>query len=144
MNSKRTLFEGFHDRMNAAIEKKFYLEASWYAYALLEDRLVSMLRQSGGIGQNGSSTPIKMLGRKLRELKNRARTDKLLSENLPVDKIDGWKNERNDLIHAMAEGTMTQTEIDKKAYLLALQGRDLIKEVSAAAMRLKKHRAKAP
>ena len=144
MNPKRTLFESFHDRMNNAIEKRFYLEASWYAYALLEDRLVSMLKQSGGVGKNGSNTPIKMLGPKLGELKSRANTDKLLLENLPATKIHDWKEERNDLMHAMAEGTMTQAEIDKKAYLLALQGRELVKEVSAAAMRLKKHRAKAP
>lgn len=144
MNPKRALFESFHDRMNDAFEKRFYLEASWYAYALLEDRLVSMLRQSGGVGKNGSNTPIKMLGPKLGELKSRGNTDKLLLENLPATKIHDWKEERNDLMHAMAEGTMTQAEIDKKAYLLALQGRELVKEVSAAAMRLKKHRAKAP
>lgn len=144
MNSKRVLFETFHDRMNDAIEKGFYLEASWYAYALLEDRLISMLRQSGGVCKSGSNKPITMLGPKLGELMSRAGTDKLLSENLPATQINDWKNERNDLMHAMAEGTMTQAEIDKKAYLLALQGRELVKEVSAAAMRLKKHRAKAP
>ncbi|WP_299966032.1 hypothetical protein [uncultured Roseobacter sp.] len=142
MNSKRALFEGFHDRMNDAISKNFCLEASWYAYAILEDRLVSMLRQSGGIGVNGSQTAIKMLGPKLRELRSRARTDRLLAENFPETRISAWSNERNDLMHAMAEGTLTQTEIDKKAYLLATQGRDLVKDVSAAAMRLKKHRAK--
>ncbi|UWQ11022.1 hypothetical protein K3X41_14355 [Aliiroseovarius crassostreae] len=143
MNNKRPLFEGFHERMSSAIEKNSYFEASWYAYAILEDRLLSMLRQSGGVGRNGSSTAIRMLGPKLGELKNRTATDRLLKENFPETKIDAWKDERNNLMHAMAEGTLTQAEIDKKAYLLATQGRDLVKEVSAAAMRLKKHRAKA-
>ncbi|MGJ8596776.1 hypothetical protein [Sulfitobacter sp.] len=143
MSNKRPLFEVFHERMSSAIERKFYFEASWYAYAILEDRLLSMLRQSGGVGRNGTTTAIRMLGPKLGELKNRSTTDKLLKENFPETKIDAWKDKRNSLMHAMAEGTRTQTEIDKEAYLLATQGRDLVKEVSAAAMRLKKHRLKA-
>jgi hypothetical protein len=84
-----------------------------------------------------------MLGPKLGELKKRTATDRLLEENFPERKIDVWKNERNNLMHAMDEGTLPQAEIDKKAYLLATQGSDLVNEVSAAAMRLKKHRAKA-
>ncbi len=142
MNSKRELFEGFHAKMNKAIEQGFCLEASWYIYALIEDRLVSMLRQSGGTGRNGSSNPIKMLGPKLGELERRAASDELLRHNLSEARISEWKEKRNSLMHAMADGSLSQTEIDKQAYLLAADGRELLKEVSAAAMRLKKHRAK--
>ncbi|MEM8653391.1 MAG: hypothetical protein AAGF36_01495 [Pseudomonadota bacterium] len=142
MNQKRQLFEGFHNRMTTAVEKKFYLEASWYAYAIIEDRLVSMLRQSGGVGRNGSSSPIRMLGKKVSELETRANTDDLLRVNLPAQDIYDWAAKRNTLMHAMAEGTLDQAEIDKQAYLLAVNGRDLVRQVSDAAMRIKKHRSK--
>lgn len=142
MSQKRELFEGFHDRMDTAIERKFYLEASWYAYAIIEDRLVSMLRQSGGIGRNGSSNPIRMLGKKVDELKSRAETDKLLDSYFEPQSIFDWADQRNTLMHAMADGSLSQAEIDKQAYLLAMNGRDLVRDVSAAAMRLKKHRSK--
>ncbi len=83
------------------------------------------------------------MGQKLGELKKRTATDRFLEANFPERKIDTWKNERNNLMHAMAEGTITQTQIDKKAYLLATKGCDLVKEVFVAAMRLKKYRPKA-
>lgn len=143
MNNKRVLFEGFHKRMDEAINQNFYLEASWYAYAIIEDRLVSMLRQSGGIGQNGGSAPIRMLGLKLKELKLRALSDELLKTNLMASKIEDWASSRNDLMHAMTDGSLEQQQIDKNAYLLATSGKTLVKDISAAAMRLKKHRAKA-
>ncbi|UWQ31637.1 hypothetical protein K3555_13650 [Leisingera sp. M527] len=142
MNDKRELFEGFHDRFGRAIEQGFYLEASWYIYALIEDRLVSMLRQSGGVGEKGSTTPIKMLGPKIKELKRRAVSDGLLQQNLPDTALSEWSSRRNSLMHAMADGNLSQEEIDKQSYLLATNGKELVKEVSAAAMRLKKHRAK--
>ena len=142
MTQKRELFEGFHKRMDAAIESKFYLEASWYAYAIIEDRLVSMLRQSGGIGYNGSPNPIRMLGKKVDELRNRGATDKLLDANLEPQSIFDWAEQRNTLMHSMADGSLSQAEVDKQAYLLAMNGRELVRDVSAAAMRLKKHRTK--
>ena len=142
MKQKRELFEGFHKRMEAAIETHHYLEASWYAYALIEDRLSSLLRNSGGVGRNGSSTPIKMLGPKLTELNSRASSDELLKANLLYDDADQWRDDRNQLMHAMADGLLSQSDIDKNAYLLATKGVKLVKELSSAAMRLKKHRAK--
>lgn len=60
MNDKRALFERFHKKMEQAKRGNFCLEASWYAYAIVEDRLDSVLRQSGGIGRNGGSAPIRM------------------------------------------------------------------------------------
>jgi hypothetical protein len=144
MNKKRELFEGFHKRMDEAINQNFYLEASWYAYAIIEDRLVSMLLQSGGIGLNGGSAPIRMLGKKLSELERRAGNDELLKVNLVPSKIRDWASSRNELMHAMADGSLDQQLIDKNAYLLATSGKALVRDISAAAMRLKKHRAKVP
>lgn len=142
MKEKRDLYENFHSKLKLAIEKEFYLESSWYVYALLEDRLVSLLRSSGGVGNSGSAKPIKMMGPKLKELKNRSKSNKLLDHNFDHDRINQWKNDRNDLMHAMADGTKSVDDVSKTSYLLATSGAKLLKDVSSAAMRLKKHKDK--
>lgn len=142
MNQKRELYEGFHERMSAASKSGFHLEASWYCYAMIEDRLSSLLKNTGGIGRNGSARPIRMLGKKLEELNNRATSDELLKSCLPSQEVHDWKENRNSLMHAMADGSLSLSEIEKQAYLLTLSGEKLIKNLSAAAMRLKKHRSK--
>ena len=48
---KQKLYQHLMKRMDQAVEHGRDVEAGWYAYAVLEDRLRSMLRQSGGEGQ---------------------------------------------------------------------------------------------
>jgi len=43
----------------------------------------------------------------------------------------------------MADGTKTMAEVDKAAYLLSMSAKKLVKDVCAAARRLKKNREKA-
>ncbi len=62
MSDKRELFENFISRMDSEIENGRYFEASWYVYALLEDRLISMLRNSGGVPQPTRGGRFLMLG----------------------------------------------------------------------------------
>lgn len=145
--SKQALYKVFMARMEAAYNASMYLEASWYAYAVLEDRLVSLLRNSGGVGENdggASGKPIRMMGPKLKELSRRAKKDKLLKENFEHDKLDAWKESRNNLMHAMGDATMTITDIDVTAKKLVEDGRALVREYASACRRLKKHRDKVP
>jgi len=151
MINKRKLFEVFLDRMAKAEAAGMPFEAAWYAYAILEDRLVSMLRNSGGENRpNGKA--IKMMGPKIEKLRERASVDALLAANFPeydVEDIDEtelwkWKSARDELIHAMARGELTLDEIDEKVSKLAADGAKLAREYAAAAARLKKHRHKVP
>jgi hypothetical protein len=131
--------------MDAAYNASMYLEASWYAYSVLEDRLLSLLRSSGGVGEKSNGAggkPIRMMGPKLKELSRRAKKDKLLKENFEHDKLDTWKASRNTLIHAMADATMPIEDIDAFAKKLAEDGRALVREYASACRRLKKHRDK--
>ena len=57
-------------RLGEAIKDEFFLEASWLAYAILEDRLVSALDETGG-AVTTTGRPIRMLGPKLGEIKAR-------------------------------------------------------------------------
>ena len=140
--AKDALYQTFMTRMTAAITGCNYLEASWYAYAVLEDRLQSMLRNSGGAGVGGKGKPIKMMGPKLKELAHRAKKDALLKANFEHDRLDTWKHERNNLMHAMADASMSLPDIDVAAKKLAEDGSALVREYSAACRRLKAHRAK--
>lgn len=140
--SKQNLYSVFIGRMNDAYESAQYFEASWYAYSVLEDRLRSLLRNSGGEGVGGKGKPIRMMGPKLKELKHRAKTDPLLKANLEYDRLNDWKESRNNLMHAMADASMTIEQIDKASRTLAEQGTALVRDISAACRRLKKHREK--
>lgn len=138
---KRSLYESFIERIDRHVSSGSFFEASWYVYAVLEDRMISMLQNSGGATQSNGN-PIRMLGRKLSTLKTRAECDALLDANFPHDAIFDWKERRNNLMHAMAEGSLNIDQIDEYAKSLAEEGQELVRKVSACAMRLKKHRNK--
>ena len=133
---KRDLYTELIRRIDIAMENHHYFESSWYCYAVIEDRLISLLRHSGGVEKNGKK--IRMLGPKLRELKARAATDPLLAANFDHDAVDEWKERRNELQHAMADGEMSIVEVDKQAKGLATSGKKLVRELAAGAMRFKK------
>lgn len=140
---KQVLYKEFLTRIDDNIAKGAYLEASWYAYAVLEDRLRSMLTNTGGDGKNkGNGKPIWGFEKKLDTLIDRAQADDLLKQSLPTDDIDKWRLKRNELIHGMADGSLTIEQIDLQAIELANRGRDFARIYCAAAQRLKKHRTK--
>lgn len=143
--AKHFLYKTFIGRMKNAYDAGMYLEASWYAYAVLEDRLLSLLRNSGGVGQNSGGAngkPIRMMGPKLKELSLRSKKDRLLKENFEHDKLNVWKKSRDNLMHAMGDATMTVKDIDAAAKKLAEDGQVLVRDYAAACRRLKRHRAK--
>ncbi|MXO87115.1 hypothetical protein GRI38_13865 [Altererythrobacter aurantiacus] len=94
--------------MDTAEKGGMLVEASRYPCAILEDRLTSMLRNSGG--QNGpNGKPIRMMESKIKKLKERAKLEALLAANFPeynVEKIDDtelgkWKLLRNDVLRPL-------------------------------------------
>lgn len=156
MAGKSKLYKVYLDRQNNAYENDYFFESSWYSYAILEDRLVSLLRQTGGT-TDANGNPLRMLGNKLEELKWRRNTDADLKAVFPDHKnaagtpnhgrlndLYVWKENRNRLIHGMADGTISLTDIDKMVYDLATDGLPLVRDFCSAAMRLKKRLRKNP
>jgi hypothetical protein len=143
-NPKHEHYEQLMASMTAAHTAEYYLEASWFAYTILEDRLLSALQQSGGATYK-NHRPIRMLGKKMQEISLRKRNDKLLAAYFSdplMTRIHQWKEDRNDLTHAMADGTKTIAEVKKAAYLLSTSAKSLVRDVASAARLLKKHRPK--
>jgi hypothetical protein len=140
---KTKLYKKLISRMDEAVNSGNDVEAAWYAYAVLEDRLRSMLRQSGGDGEKkGKGKPIRMMGPKIVELKKRSQKDSLLANCFAFDPLNDWKNDRNNLVHAMADGQHDIIEIDELASKLAKEGVALARIYSTNARRLKANRAK--
>lgn len=152
MQSKREDYEILQDRMHSAHDQEFYLEASWIAYSILEDRLNSALNQSTPTTGSNNSARL-MLGDKIQEIRlrrsepkdNNATGDKLLGAYFKselLDKLHDWKESRNALMHSMADGSKTITELSKEIYLLSLNSQQLINNTCDAARLLKKNRLK--
>lgn len=141
MADKRKLLRTIIGRMRIAHKDGHHLEAAWYAYAILEDRLRSALRSSGGEVGGSKKKP---LGDKLTELIERAKHSAVLADALPLKDLVDWKDARNHLMHSMLDGSMSEQDIDQSAQKLSLDGLTLVKEIAASAMRLKKHSAQTP
>ncbi|MDD0968304.1 MULTISPECIES: hypothetical protein [Pseudomonas] len=127
-------------RMESAVEEEFYLEACWIAYSILEDRLTSILKESGG-----GHEKIRMMGPKLKEINTRTASNlnmrKAFFGNMLID-VEQWKNKRNSLMHAMADESRTIFEIDDDAMTLAKEGKEIVRTLCAACRRFKKMNSK--
>ncbi|WP_337827495.1 hypothetical protein [Pseudonocardia sp. TMWB2A] len=129
---KFALYRQMISRLDDAVAGGHFFEASWYAYAVLEDRLISLLSSTGG-GRN-----LRMMGPKIAELKSRAASDPALAANFEYTRLNAWKDARNDLMHAMAEGSIPMSDIDLCAQALAKEGAALVRIYGAAARRQKR------
>ena len=141
MNQKDTIYKNLIFQLEDTFSKGYYFECAWIEYVLLEDRLVSLLKSSGG-HLKPNSDEIKMLGPKLGKLNERYVTSAILKEHIDRDdilnRINTWKDLRNDLMHSMANGTQTMEEIKAKIKHLAEEGISLVRHTASAARRLKK------
>lgn len=128
--------------MEGAHQKEAYLEEVWYAFAILEDRLVSMIKQSGD-----PAGPRWTMGRKIKLLETRAQNDvhlkgALLNLDLLLELLVWAEDERNLMAHHLAKGNLTLELIDKKSLIMANRGKKLVKHFCAAARRYKKQKKK--
>ena len=139
--AKQQLYKDFIARLETSFNDGHYFESAWYSYAVLEDRLRSLLRSSGGETHTKTGKHIRMMGPKLRELKERWPKHPLLAGTFTVelhDRLDDWKESRNDLMHAMADATMSLADIDAQAKVLANDGKTLVRDYCSACRRLKR------
>jgi hypothetical protein len=140
--SRLGLYKVLIARMDGAIAGRFYLESLWLAYAILEDRLVSVLNCTGGADDKNGDAIWKM-DKKLQVLKERRKHDRLFQAYFPIDwtsRVAVWKNARNQLTHAMANGTITATDLDIQSEALAKTGSVLVYETCRQTRQLKRNR----
>lgn len=113
-------------RLKKALKEQFYLEAISIEYAIIEDRIESVLRHSGVFRSDKHN----MLNKKLNKLAEMQRKKdglvrKYFSDEL-INKIHSWKNERNPMTHALLNLQLHTEDLKD----LASRGESLVKEVN--------------
>jgi len=112
-------------RLKKALTQGFYLEAVFIEYAIVEDRLESVLRHSG----KWSFKPGEFvtLERKRNKVANMAEEKKSLAHKyFPAELTDGieiWKNNRNRIIHALMKQNLHTEDLQA----LAEEGQELVR-----------------
>ena len=140
-STKRYTYQQGIERIDSALEKEFWLEASWIIYAMFEDRCNSLLDKSGG-PIPPPSTGFVSINKKINVLKDRASNNQFLKQanDLPVllQELHDWKEARNPTMHSLIEMPREWSVINEEAKKLAQDGRYLLGCFSAAAMRVRK------
>lgn len=115
------------DRLKAALENEFYLEAIFIEYAILEDRTESVLRHAGLWEAYLGNRRQANIGTKLTFIKKKAQAKSssfhaYFNDDL-MDLLRDWKNKRNPLIHDLLNQKLGDDDLKN----LALEGYELIK-----------------
>ena len=131
-------------RLEEAIDEGFFLEASWIAYAVIEDRIGSALLKTGGLPQDQNGKPLQMLGSKLKVLETRMNEDPILQSCFEKDEILKrvvyWKNRRNPLMHSMASEAKPWSVLEQEAAIVAKEGKDVAWLLANSVSRLRKRK----
>lgn len=146
---KQKNYEELFDRIKIAHSSGFYFEKVWIAYSIIEDRLVSLLRKSGGINYNKGESKkdqkfreqIKMLGPKIFVINKRKKNNPLLRFVLYGDylkEVQKWSKKRNRFMHALAEEAKPIKRLEKEIYIMSTEGETIARELCSRARRLKK------
>ena len=113
-------------RLKKALNNNFYLEAIFIEYAIIEDRLESVLRHSGKFNpkrHTSLNSKLNRVSEMTRETKGLTR--KYFSQEL-LEEIVIWKEDRNKLIHAL----MKQSLHTENLQIVAIKGQEIAKVVS--------------
>lgn len=121
-------------RLKKALKYEFYIEAIAIEYAVMEDRLESILRHEGVFNPEKHGSLARKLSR-VRELRRRNKSleNKYLSEEF-LDSIDAWKEKRNVFIHALLMQKLNTEDIKS----VADQGNDIVKKLTTVATSIRR------
>ena len=151
MSDKISKFKSYQQllkRLEEAIDAGFFLEASWIAQAVIEDRVCSALLKTGGLPQDKNGKSLPMLGSKLEILARRMDEDPILRSCLEKDEILRrvvcWKNKRNPLMHSMASEAKSWSTLEQEAAAVAKEGKDIAWLLASAVSRLRKRKQQQP
>ena len=113
-------------RLKKALNNSFYLEAIFIEYAIIEDRLESVLRHSGKFNperHTSLNSKLNIVSKMTEEVKGLAR--KYFSQEL-LEEIIIWKEARNKLIHALMKRSLHTEDLQ----IVAHKGQEIAKSVS--------------
>ncbi|MCG9879644.1 MAG: hypothetical protein MH472_03505 [Bacteroidia bacterium] len=130
---KGTRFKTLISKADYALETEFFLEASAICYAVIEERLRSILIKTLN-REIGEKHKIDSCVKQIKKLR---RTEPLIAKYYTVDfmnEINLWKNERNDITHELIEYEVDEIKLEQNAK----KGRKILRVLNATIMRWKK------
>lgn len=139
---KRQVYSVLKTKLKIALQQEFFLEALLLEYAIVEDRLSSILRSSSLVYMQNDGTEI-FIKKKIKKIR-----DAYKSKRFPIykkvqmelmDEIEDWLSVRNDLVHK----SCTRVYNSKEVAGCAAVGNDLVRRISNTARNLKRTAEKA-
>ena len=131
-NEKWAVYKDIHRGLKKALVLGFDIQAIVYEYAILEDRIDSILRYFNRTVPSND----RGLNKRINILRSGIK-DKLLRKYIKIellDLIEKWAESRNEIIHALAKKPFTDIQFKT----IALEGDALIKSLSRKSTLLKK------
>ena len=126
---KYDCYKNLHDSLSKALKNGFYYEAIFIEYAIFEDRLFSAIKYSGYVVNDQETERKRSLSieRKINIIRShKFFSDKFVKERLTEDllkKLIDWKDQRNKLVHALADIRYDAEAVKE----IALSGAELLK-----------------
>lgn len=101
---KYEIYKQLSSDLTKAMKQGFYYEAIFIEYAILEDRLASVLKYAGVLTMEKAGN--QNIAKKINDIrKSKEFSSKFVRERLSfelLDSITAWKDKRNRLIHNLA------------------------------------------
>lgn len=138
---KRQVYSVLKTKLKIALQQEFFLEALLLEYAIIEDRLSSILRSAGIAYIQSDGREISMQ-KKMNKIQNA-----MVSKRFPIYKrispdfiseIGEWKQIRNELVHKSCTRIYNSEEVKQ----CALEGNELVRIISNIARNIKRAREK--
>ena len=130
-------YKAMHENLSKAMRNEFYYQAIFIEYAILEDRLSSVLKYASVSYTNRDGKDIS-ISKKINKIRNREEfSNKFYKDRFTEELLDEllkWITERNDFIHHLAKLPYDSESVKKtaeKGYELVM----LVQKRSASVIR---------
>ena len=114
-------------RLKKALNQSFYLEAVFIEYAMMEDRLESILRHAGVWKEPDPNKKLMGLEQKMKKAAKVAEEKKSLAHKYFDEdlfaRIDAWRQGRNPLTHVLMKLNLHTEDLET----MAMEGYDIVK-----------------
>ena len=125
-------------RLNKAFDYKFYMEAIFIEYAIMEDRAEAILRYEENEIKPKNENEFISITRKLNKILTISRQNKSLPQRYfsdgIIESISEWIKRRKALIHALLKKELTTEEVE----VFALEGKQLTRKLCDKAKNYKR------
>lgn len=122
-------------RLSRALKNRFYLEAIFIEYSMLEDRTESILRYTGNFPKGDDFVSI---NRKIHLIEKLIENKTALIRHYfgaeLISSLKGWKEKRNAMIHALIKRNITTEDLEN----IALEGEFLAKKMCSLSTNYKR------